>query len=277
MELEHFWCIAEDRIIMPAQIHPTAIVDPSAVLAGDVSVGPYALVEAGVSLGTGCRVAGHALIRAGSIVEAGVAVDSFAVVGGLPQDLSFEAETESRVRVGEGTVIREGVTLNRSTQAQGETVIGKNCMLMANAHVGHDCQLGDGVIVANNVMLAGHVHVGDRSFLGGGAGIHQFVRIGALAMIGGNASVTYDVPSYVTVAERSLVTGLNLVGLKRNLDKEAIADLRTCYKAVYMRAGNPVKLAAGAEAATEAGRRFLADFAAESRRGRFSRSRIQTA
>lgn len=261
---------------MSAQIHPTAIIDSSATLADDVIVGPYALVEAGVSLGAGCQVAAHAIIRAFSILEPGVSVDSFAVVGGLPQDLSFDPKTESCVHVGEGTVIREGVTVNRSTSPGGETRIGQNCMFMANAHAGHDCQLGDGVIAANNVMLAGHVHVGDRTFLGGGCGIHQFVRIGTLAMIGGNASVTYDVPSYVTVAERSLVTGLNLVGLKRQLGKDAIADLRACYKAVYMRTGNPIKLAAEAKAETEEGRRFLADFATESRRASFSRSRIQT-
>jgi len=261
---------------MSAYIHPTANVDRLATLAEGVTVGPYAVVEAGASLGAGCQVAAHAIIRACSILEARVSVDSFAVVGGLPQDLSFDPEVGSCVRVGEGTVIREGVTVNRSTRVSGETLVGKNCMLMANAHVGHDCQLGDGVIAANNVMLAGHVWVGGQSFLGGGCGIHQFVRIGALAMIAGNASVTYDVPSYVTVAERSLVTGLNLVGLKRHLSKEAITDLRACYKAVYMHAGNPVKLAAEAKAATEEGRHFLADFTAERRRGRFSRSRIQT-
>jgi UDP-N-acetylglucosamine acyltransferase len=261
---------------MSAYIHPTANVDRLAILAEGVTIGPYAVVEAGASLGAGCHVAAHAIIRAFSILEARVSVDSFAVLGGLPQDLSFGPEIESCIRVGEGTVIREGVTINRSTRASGETLVGKNCMLMANAHVGHDCQLGDGVIVANNVMLAGHVWVGEQSFLGGGCGIHQFVRIGALAMIAGNASVTYDVPAYVTVAERSLVTGLNLVGLKRHLSKEAITDLRACYKAVYMHAGNPVKLAAEAKAATEEGRRFLADFTAERPRGRFSRSRIQT-
>lgn len=261
---------------MPAKIHPTAVIEPSAALADAVTLGPYAVVESGVSIGAGCHVAAHAVIRAGTVLEPGVSVDSFAVVGGLPQDLSFDPKTVSRVRVGEGTTIREGVTVNRSTQARGETSIGKNCMLMANAHVGHDCQLGDGVIAANNVMLAGHVQVGDQTFLGGGCGVHQFVRIGSLVMIGGNASVTYDVPSYLMVAERSLVTGLNLVGLKRHLGKEAIADLRSCYKAVYMRSGNAAKLASEARASTEAGRRFLADFAAESRRGRVSRSRIQS-
>lgn len=226
-------------------------------------------------IGAGCRLSGHAVVREHSILEEGVFVDSFAVVGGLPQDLSFAPETVSHVRVGAGTVLREGVTLHRSTEAGGETRIGAKCLLMANAHAAHDCRLEDGVILANNVMLAGLVRVGAGSFLGGGCGIHQHVTIGELVMIAGNASVTYDVPSYVMVAERSQVTGLNLVGLKRKLGREAIADLRTCYKAVYMQAGNPARLAAAVQATSAEGRRFLRDFT-ESRRGRFSRSRAQS-
>ncbi len=261
---------------MPQEIHPTAIIDPSASLAEDVVVGPYAVIEADVTVGKGCRIEAHAILRRYASLEASVVVDSFAVVGGLPQDLSFDPATVSFVQIGEGTVIREGVTVHRSTRAEGETNVGKNCMLMANAHVAHDCALDDGAILANNAMLAGHVHVGQGSFLGGGCGIHQFVTIGELAMIAGNASVTYDVPSYVTVAERSTVTGLNLVGLKRKLPADVVADLRSCYKAVYLKPGNPAKLAAGAKAQTEQGQRFLADFQ-ESRRGQFSRSRAQKA
>jgi len=204
-----------------------------------------------------------------------VVMHSFAVIGGEPQDLGFDPAVESRVRIGAGTMIREGVTLHRSTEAGGETRIGEHCLLMANAHAGHDCQLGDRVILANNVMLGGHVAVGARSFLGGGCGVHQFVRIGELVMVGGNASITYDVPSYLMVAERNQVSGLNLVGLKRNCSSEAIRDLRRCYKGVYLRPGNPARLAAELSAETPEGRHFLDDFSTGTR-GRFVRSRVQS-
>ena len=239
------------------KIHPTAVIDPSAVLADDVEVGPYAVIEADVSIAAGCRIEAHAMVRRFSVLDEAVSIDSFAVIGGLPQDLSFDPQTESRARIGKSTTIREGVTVHRSTQAGGVTTVGANCLLMANAHVAHDCRVDDNAILANNVMLAGHVHVGDSSFLGGGCGVHQFVTIGALAMISGNASVAYDVPSYVTVAERSTVTGLNLVGLKRKLSREAISDLRACYKTVYLQPGNPAKLAQAVAAATPEGAAFL--------------------
>ena len=258
-----------------SRIHPTAIIDPSATIGEEVEVGPYAVIEAQASIGTGSCIEAHAIVRKYSFLGDRVSVDSFAVVGGQPQDLSFDESVESRVRIGAGSVLREGVSIHRSTGAGGETVVGENCLLMANSHVAHDCSIGNGVILANNVMLAGHVHVGGRSFLGGGCGIHQFVRIGDMVMVAGNASITYDVPSYTMAAERSLITGLNLVGMKRNLAREAVSDLRSLYKAVYMKAGNPAKLAEGLEAATEDGRKFLSDFK-NTRRGRFSLSRTQS-
>jgi len=260
---------------MSQLVHPTAIIDPQAKVAAGVEVGPYAIVERGATIAAGCRLAAHSIIRESTVLGENVVVDSFAVIGGLPQDLSFSPSVHSCIHVGEGTVIREGVTAHRSTQVDGITRIGKNCLLMGNSHVAHDCQLGDGVILANNVMLAGHVHIGSRSFLGGGCGVHQFVHIGQFVMVAGNASVTYDVPPYVMVAERSTVTGLNLVGLKRHLSRAAISDLRACYKQVYMRPGDPVKLAKVISGQTCEGKDFLACFAS-SQRGRFSRSRVQS-
>lgn len=261
---------------MSSLIHPSAVIDSTASIADGVEIGPFAVIEADVTIGPDCRIAAHAIVRQYSVLKENVLIDSFAVVGGPPQDLSFELSIKSSVLIGKGTVIREGVTIHRSTEQGGATCVGENCLLMANSHVAHDCQLGDGVILANNVMLAGHVHIGDGSFLGGGCGIHQFTTIGKSVMVAGNASITYDVPSYVMIAERSTVTGLNLVGLKRTLSKEAISDLRTCYKSVYMKAGNPAKLAAEVSANTLEGEHFLTCFKS-SRRGRFSRSRAQGA
>jgi len=260
---------------MSASIHPSAIVDPEITIAEDAWIGPFAIVERGAVIGPRCRIEGQAIVRSHTTLEEAVSVDSFAVLGGLPQDLSFDSSIESGVRIGRGTVIREGVTVHRSTQAGGSTTIGEKCLLMANAHVAHDCAVGSRAILANNVMLAGHVHVGQHSFLGGGCGIHQFVCIGDSVMVAGNASVTCDVPHYLMVAERSIVTGLNLVGLKRRLDAAAISDLRRCYKAVYLKAGDPMKHAAGCSAETEFGQRFL-DFFKPGKRGRVSRSRVQS-
>jgi UDP-N-acetylglucosamine acyltransferase len=259
---------------MSRLIHPTAIIASEAQLADDVVVGPYAVIETDVSIASGCRIASHAIVKRFSVLDKNVSVDSFAVIGGPPQDLSFSESTESRVHIGEGTVIREGVTIHRSTQQGGETRLGSECFLMANSHVAHDCELGDKVILANNAMLAGHVQVGDGSFLGGGCGIHQFVRIGRLVMVAGNASVTHDVPAYVMIAERSTVAGLNLVGLKRQLSGDAISDLRACYKSVYMKAGDPAKLAAQATGRTPEGAHFIQCFATGGKR-RFSRSKAQ--
>lgn len=257
-----------------SRIHPTAVIDPGAELADNVEVGAFAVIEKDVSIASGCSIASHAILRRYSRLGENVQIDSFAVIGGLPQDLSFDPEIESGVLVGKNTVFREGVTVHRSTQVGACTRLGENCLLMANAHVAHDCQLSDKVILANNVMLGGHVHVGEGSFLGGGCGIHQFVTIGKFVMVAGNAAISYDIPSFLMSAERNISAGLNILGLKRNLSEEAISDLRSCYKAVYMKPGDPVKLAKKVKAKTPEGRHFIACFAS-SRRGRFIRSRVQ--
>ena len=249
------------------EIHPTALIAEDVTLGEGCRIGPYAVVESGAVLGRGCRLEAHAIIRSGSRLGDSVQVDSFSVIGGNPQSIDFDTSTESRVVIGDGVILREGVTIHRPETAGAETVLGDECFLMAQSHVAHDCRLGEGVIVANNVMLAGHVHVGDRCVLGGGAGIHQHCRIGAYSMIAGNASITADVPPYVMAAERSEAHGLNLVGLRRGpFDATDIADLKRCYRAVFFGGGNLKKKAAEVNAAgecgdTAAGQNFLAFFA----------------
>ncbi len=258
-------------------MHPTACVDPSVVLC-EVRVGAYAIVEAGVTLGAGCVIGEHAIVRAGSELGAGVVVDSLVVIGGAPQ-MRGVVPTCGHVRIGARTVLREGVTVNRPTQPEGITSIGDDCMLMAQSHVGHDCQVGNGVTLANNVMLAGHVRVGDGTFVGGGAGVHQFVRIGEGAMVGGNASISYDVPPYAIAAERNQIHGLNLVGIRRSKMPSAnVCDLKRCYHEVY---SGPGDLRARAEGLVDRaacgmhapGRAFL-DFFAGGKRG-FARPRAR--
>lgn len=248
------------------EIHATAQVSESAVIGDGSSVGAFSLIEAGVVIGAGCRIASHVVLRAGVVLEDGVSVDSFAVIGGDPQSQGFDPSTESGARIGKGSVIREGVTVHRATEAGKQTVIGERCLLMAQAHVAHDCRLADEVVLCNNVMLGGHVDIGTKAFVGGGAGLHQFCRVGACAMIAGNASITGDVPPYVMAAERSLAYGLNLVGLRRaNMERREIADLKRCYRAVYLGGGNLKKKAAEAVrehefGTTAPGARFLSFF-----------------
>jgi UDP-N-acetylglucosamine acyltransferase len=251
-------------------IHPTALVSPEARLGTDVRVGAYAIVEAGAEIGDGCRLHEHTIVCGGSFLGANVTVHAFAVVGGPPQDLQFPVDAPSSVRVGARTVLREGVTLNRSTKPGGFTVVGEDCFLMAYSHVAHDCLLGEHVILANCALLAGHCQVGAHAFLGGGAAVHQFTRIGEGVMIGGVSPISLDIPPYLLVADRNRISGLNTVGLRRRgATSDTIAELKGAFHRVY-RTGNPREHAAAmlASAMVESpeARRFLEFFAA-GRRG----------
>lgn len=247
-------------------IHPTAIVSETAVIGAGSIVGPYAVIEDGVVVGNSCSLASHVIVRRGVILGDAVSVDSFTVLGGDPQSLSFDPSINSTVVIGNRVLIREGCTVHRGSSEGTSTVIGDACLLMAQAHVAHDCKLGQEVVLTNNVMLGGHVVIGAKVFIGGGAGIHQFCRIGTYAMISGNASIAADVPPYVIAAERNAVHGLNMVGLRRGgVERADLADLKKCYRAVYFGGGNLKKKAAEASrehefGTTASGARFLAFF-----------------
>lgn len=220
-------------------IHPTALVSPQARLGHDVVVGPFAVIEAGASLGDGCEIRAHAVVRAGTRLGSANRVHEGAVLGGEPQDLSFQGG-DTAVVIGDRNTIREGVTIHRSTKAGGATVVGSDCFLMAYAHVGHDDHLGDRVIVGNNVLLAGHVDVADRAFLSGAVGVHQFCRVGRLAMLGGCAKVVQDcLPFVISDGNPARARGLNVVGLRRS--GVAAPQLRTLKEAyrLLVRSGLP--------------------------------------
>lgn len=203
------------------------------------TIHPTAIVEEGAALGAGCIVHAHAVVTRCARLGDGVVVHPGAVIGGDPQDLKFDTATLSYTEVGAGTVLREHVTVNRSTKAGSATKVGANCFLMAGAHVAHDCDVGDSVVLANNVLLAGHVHLGDFTFVGGGAAFHQFTRVGEGVMVGGLARITLDIPPYSMAAERDEIVGLNLVGLKRRgFSREVIAELKDCFREVYFDGGN---------------------------------------
>lgn len=216
------------------KIHPLASIGPDAVLGGDVEIGPFSIVEAGAVLGDRCKLEGHVTVKQGTTLGSDNYVCEGAVLGGLPQHVR-RPERPGTLVVGAHNMFREYVTLHRALEAGHATTIGDYNLLMINAHVAHDCRLGDRTILANNVMLAGHVTVEDRAYLSGAVGIHQFCRVGTLAMLGGQARIVKDVPPYVTVdGGSSLVVGLNLVGLRRaGFTSTEIAELKAAYRLIY--------------------------------------------
>ena len=241
-----------------------------------MQIHPTALIQEGARLGAGCVIHAHAVISGRCELGEGVVVHPFAVIGGDPQDLSFDANTQSGVRVAARTVIREHVTISRATRSGASTEIGSDCFLMATCHVAHDCHIGDRVVIANAVLLGGHIQVGDRAFLGGGAVIHQFCRIGEGAMIGGGARISRDVAPYTLATERNAMIGLNLVGLRRRgFPREVVDEIKRAYRQVNTPVGNLRQIAAAALQRGEFGsaeaRNFL-QFFAGGRRG-FVRSR----
>jgi UDP-N-acetylglucosamine acyltransferase len=196
-------------------IHPTAIINPGATIGAGVHIGPYAVIEQETTIGDGNDIRAHVVIKRFTTLGPANTVHEGAVLGGEPQDLSF-AGCRSYLRIGANNRIREGVTMHRGTEPESETTVASDCFIMANAHVAHNCRLGNGVIVANNVALAGHVDVHDRAFISGGVVVHQFCRIGRLAMIGGNAKIVQDcLPFVVTDGVPGRARGLNIVGLRR--------------------------------------------------------------
>lgn len=222
------------RDAIATEIHPMALVADGVAVGEGTVIGPGALVEDDVRIGRNCRISAYAIIRSGSVLGDRVEVDSFSVIGGLPQDLHFDRGLRSGVRVGEGTVFRESVTVSRSTRENGMTEIGRDCFFMACSHVAHDCRVGDHAVLANGVLLAGHVSLGGHSFLGGGTGVHQFCRIGESVMVSGNASISMDIPPYLMAAERNESIGINLIGLRRRgFPREVMRELKSAYREVY--------------------------------------------
>jgi UDP-N-acetylglucosamine acyltransferase len=220
-------------------IHPLAAVSPYAILGRDVKVGPFSVVEPGVEIGEGTTLASRVVVRTGTTLGRDNIVCEGTVLGGMPQHLHMP-EFPGRVVIGDGNVIRENVTVHRAMEAENVTQIGNSCLLMVGAHVAHDCKVGDNVILTNNSLLGGHVTVGDRAFVSGGVAVHQFCRIGRLAMVGGLARVTRDVPPFVTIDGGStMVVGLNRVGLRRaGFSAQELVDLKEAYRVIY-RSGLP--------------------------------------
>jgi UDP-N-acetylglucosamine acyltransferase len=224
-------------------VHSSAVVHPSARLGDDVTIGPHAVIEDDVVIGARCEIRSHATLKRFTTLGTDNVVHEGAVLGGEPQDLGFTGG-DGRLVVGDRNRFREGVTINRSTIAGGTTVVGSDCFFLAYAHVAHDNRIGDHVILVNNVLLAGHVEVGEGAFLSGGVGVHQFCRVGRLAMLGGHAKAVQDcLPFVITDGSPARARGLNSVGLKRaGIRAAERRTLKEAYR-LLLRAGLPLESA----------------------------------
>ncbi|HSJ26504.1 MAG TPA: acyl-ACP--UDP-N-acetylglucosamine O-acyltransferase [Longimicrobiales bacterium] len=231
--------MGETDMTMTPGIHPTAVLDSSVELGDGVEIGPYAVLGPGVRVGDGTRIGPHVVIERDTTLGRDCRIHPGAVLGGDPQDLKYGGEAAPLI-VGDRTVIRECVTVNRGTEARGRTEIGADCLIMAYAHVAHDCLLGDHVILANSVNMGGHCELGDWVIVGGITAIHQFVQIGAHAFVGGSSAVRKDVPPFVKAAGDPLrLFGLNAVGLqRRGFSDEERAALRRAYRLLFQSKSN---------------------------------------
>ncbi len=217
-------------------IHPSAVIDPSALLAPGVEVGPFAVIGAGVEVGAGTRVGSHTVIRGPTRIGRDNRIFQFASVGEDPQDMKYGGE-ETRLEIGDRNQIRECATLHRGTvQDQGVTRVGNDNLFMAYTHVAHDCRIGDHVIMANAASLGGHVEIQDWAILGGFTIVHQFCRLGAHSFCAMGSALSKDVPPYVTVGGQPAAPhGINSEGLRRRgFSPAAIAAIKRAYRALYL-------------------------------------------
>ena len=216
-------------------IHPTAIIDSSAIIAPDVKIGPYSVIGPNVTIGAGTALHSHVVVGGYTRIGEGNEIFQFASVGEVCQDLKYAGE-ETWLEIGNHNTIREHCSLHRGTvQDQSLTKIGDHNLLMVNTHIAHDCMVGSHNIFANNVGVAGHVHIGDFVVVGGNSGIHQFCKIDSYSMIGGASLILKDVPAYVMASGNPAhAFGLNVEGMRRKgWSKNVILGLRDAFKLIY--------------------------------------------
>lgn len=223
---------ADNKVV--AYIHETAVVSPGACIGKNVEIGPYAVIGENVEIGEGTKIGPHAVITGWTSIGRDCKIYQGASIGEEPQDLKFAGE-KSYVFIGDRTRIRESATVHRATGEGEETRIGNDCLLMAYTHVAHNCVVGNNVIMSNAAMLAGHAVVEDRAVIGGITGVHQFVKIGRNAMIGGASKIVQDVVPYTIVdGHPAKVVGLNSVGISRaGIPIESRRNIKKAYKLLY--------------------------------------------
>jgi UDP-N-acetylglucosamine acyltransferase len=216
-------------------ISSLAYIDKDAKIGENVIIEPFAVIHGEVSIGNGTHIMSHAVIMNGSRIGKNCVIYPGAVIGAIPQDLKFVGE-QTTVEIGDGTTVRECATVNRGTKDKWKTILGQNCLIMGYAHIAHDCVLGNNVILANAVQLAGHVEIGNYAILSGLSGAVQFTRIGAHTYVAGHTVVRKDVPPYVKAAREPMsFAGINTVGLQRSkFSAEKIREITDIYKILFI-------------------------------------------
>ncbi|TAK92571.1 MAG: acyl-ACP--UDP-N-acetylglucosamine O-acyltransferase, partial [Verrucomicrobia bacterium] len=226
-------------------IHPTAIVHPKAKLDSSAQVGPYAVIDEGVELGADCVVGPQVYLTGLTRIGSGNKFHAGCVIGDAPQDFKYDG-TPTRLRIGDKNVFREHVTVHRSNKAAGETVIGSGNFLMQHSHVAHDCVIGDNIILAGGALLAGHATVQDRAFISGNCLVHQFTRVGTLAIMQGGSAISKDLPPYCIALRENEICGLNVIGLRRaGISAAERLELKRLYHALF-RGGKNLRAATAA-------------------------------
>jgi UDP-N-acetylglucosamine acyltransferase len=245
-------------------IHLTAIVDSGAKIGANVEVGPHTLIGGEVTIGENTSIGANAVIESEVIIGRGNRIGHGTIIGSAPQDVRFSAKIRSRVEIGNDNLIREYCTIHRGTTEGSATKIGDDNFLMVGVHVGHNCNVGNNVIIANNVLLAGNVEILDQAFVGGGTTFHQNMRVGRLVMVQGSSAFGKDLPPFTLAAERNLVFGLNIIGLRRaKLSAGERDEIKRAFKLLYLSGLNTQQALEKARETewTEVGREFF-DFVA---------------
>jgi UDP-N-acetylglucosamine acyltransferase len=249
-------------------IHPTAIVSSSAKLGAHVRIGAFAVIDAGVELGADSIVGPHVYLTGETKIGNGNKFHAGCVIGDAPQDLKYKDEP-TRLVIGDNNVFREHATVNRATKPEDATVIGSNNFIMANSHIAHNCVIGDHVIIANGALLAGHVTVQDRAFISGNCLVHQFCRVGTLALMQGGSAISQDLPPFTIAAGGNGICGLNVIGLRRaGFSAAERLELKKLYHALFRSGKNfPDAVADAQKIFPSAGAKIILDFVATAKRG----------
>ena len=216
-----------------------SFIDPQAKIAKNVVVEPFVTIERNVEIGSGTWIGSNVTIMEGARIGENCEIFPGAVISAIPQDLKFDGE-DSLAIIGDNTIIRECATINRATKATGKTIVGNNCLIMAYAHIAHDCVIGNNAIIVNNVALGGHVDIGDHAIIGGITAVHQFIKIGKHCMVSGGSLVRKDIPPYVKAGREPLsFIGINSIGLRRkNFSEEEITEIQDIYRILYQKGNN---------------------------------------
>jgi UDP-N-acetylglucosamine acyltransferase len=249
-------------------IHPSAVIHPQAKLNSSVRVGPHAVIDANVELGADCVVGPHVYLTGVTKIGAGNHFHAGCVIGDAPQDLKYKG-APTRVSIGDHNVFREHVTVNRSTTLEGVTAVGSHNFLMAGAHIAHNCAVGSHVIMANSATLGGHVTVQDRAFISGCCLVHQFCRVGTLAIMQGGSAISKDLPPFTVARGGNGICGLNVVGLRRaGFSAAERLELKKLYHALFRSDKNLGEaVAAAREKFSSPGAKVMLEFIAAAKRG----------